>query len=988
MKRGTLIGLICLGFLAVGTGFYVYLTDIHDMLTREALGHMRETTRQAAAGLDYMLQGKRDLLRGVSVLWQSDRRETARLLSNPEQLRRFFSLPSFVGISVIDPTGNALFRDGEKYDLSDDPSVRRALKGASSLSDPQYDPVTGLRVVSLHEPLYDNGEVVAVVRLSLSLDKLAEEMDIQFFNGAGYMYLVSKEGKKLVNSLHPSSNKTFSDFFQVITGADADMWRTKLAADLYNGEAGEGIMELQQIPKLVAYAPLRQRPGWNLVSVVPESAVLVYSRRVLVWSMGLCALITAMTIGACLLLYLHYRHYKVEEELGVVFRAAFNEVDQVDVWEDSYTQPYCNGMPHQYPVKGRYTDFHNAVLARVHEEDRELFSAIFSLESLRGLCAEGASAPEISVSYRFISPDGSLVWLEAHIILLQRGRKKMVNFLLREVTGQKKMEEMAAVQGRALEKALADARQANEAKSLFLSRMSHDIRTPMNGIIGMTAIAAASLEDSAKVKDCLGKITVASRHLLGLINDVLDMSKIESGKLVLTESEFNLADLVQNLLTIIRPGLTEKKQHLSVSVVGLEHERVIGDTLRLQQVFVNIMSNAVKYTPEGGHISLSIRENGGAPKGYGAFEFVFEDDGIGMKTEFLEHIFNPFERADDNDIRQIQGTGLGLAITRSIVHLMNGEIQVQSEPGRGSRFTVHMLLRLQENALEQGWSEELVDLPVLVADDEEDACEHACVILREIGMRADGVFSGVEAVSRVVSAHGRGEDYFAAILDWKMPNMDGVETARRIRKVVGPDFPIIVLSAYDWSEIEKEALAAGVNAFVPKPLFRSDLVLRLRKFTALAEGTSEDDSSDNGVEGLAGEDFSGRRVLLVEDNELNMEIASALIGMTGALIEKAGDGRQALDMIASVPEFHYDIVFMDVQMPVMGGYEATRAIRRLPREDVRSLPIIAMTANAFIEDVRMAEEAGMNGHIAKPVEIEKLRDVMRRWLGRAGRGNR
>ena len=526
---------------------------------------------------------------------------------------------------------------------------------------------------------------------------------------------------------------------------------------------------------------------------------------------------------------------------------------------------------------------------------------------------------------------------------------------------------------KALKDAYRAAENASRAKTEFLSNMSHDIRTPMNAIIGLTAIAGANIESQDRVVECLGKITKSSRHLLGLINEVLDMARIESGRISLAEEDFRLPELVDNLLTLTKPAIDEHNHQLEVHVEHIEHEAVCGDSLRIQQVFVNLMSNAVKYTPDGGKITLTIKEKPNGFSELGCYEFSIEDNGIGMTPEFQKIMFEPFSRADDHRTTKVQGTGLGMAIARNIVNLMNGDIQVESAPNKGTKITVTVYLKLQENEKEQ--EKELLDLPVLVVDDDKTCCESTVATLQEIGIAGEWVLTGKEAVERCYARHETNSDYFAVILDWKMPEMDGIATARKIRERVGEDVTIIILTSFDFSEIEEEARAVGVNAFMAKPLFRSRLTATLRQFTS----GKKEKNARNYLEDFAKENYAGKRILLVEDNALNREIATEIIGMTGVTIDIAENGKIAVEKVMEAPEKWYDLIFMDIQMPIMNGYEATAAIRALAGSRGK-VPIIAMTANAFAEDVQLAKNTGMNEHIAKPLDLNKLNDVLKQWL--------
>lgn len=613
----------------------------------------------------------------------------------------------------------------------------------------------------------------------------------------------------------------------------------------------------------------------------------------------------------------------------------------------------------------------------VHPEDREEYAAC--LDPARLADKLRPDAPFAAMEYRRIQGTGKdmrvISWIRATVILAEteNGRAKNAVYVEQDVTESKEKE---AMERRVLREACEAAEHANVAKSEFLSRMSHDIRTPLNAIIGMTAIAGTHLDNRERAADCLGKITTASRHLLALINEVLDMSKIESGKIDLSEEEFNMSDLVQSLLTMIRPAVQEKNQELTLHTSHIEHEDLVGDVLRLQQVFMNVMGNSVKYTPEGGRLEVEITEKPSRVFGYACFEFVFRDNGIGMSREFLEKIFEPFARAEDSRISKIEGTGLGMTIAQNIVRMMNGSIRVESEMGRGSAFYVTLFLKLQD--VKDVDVMELAELPVLVTDDDQIACETACSVLEDIGMRGEYVLSGEAAVERVAEIQEKGEQFFAVILDWQMPGMDGLETARSIRRQVGADVPIIILSSYDWTEIEAEARLAGVDGFITKPLFKSRLVYLFKKFVS---SDGRDDMTAVAQEKI---DFFGKRVLLAEDNELNREIAEEILSCTGVEVESVENGQEALDRFLKRGEGYYDMIFMDIQMPVMNGYEATRAIRRVRRGDACTIPIIAMTANAFTEDVISSRRAGMDEHISKPLSVEQLMECMARWMSAGG----
>lgn len=531
-----------------------------------------------------------------------------------------------------------------------------------------------------------------------------------------------------------------------------------------------------------------------------------------------------------------------------------------------------------------------------------------------------------------------------------------------------------ARQRQVLEDACKTAQIANEAKTNFLSSMSHDIRTPMNAIIGMSVIAKANLDSPEKTRDCLTKINTASRHLLNLINEVLDMSKIESGMIDLSSEEVSLPKLLEDVMDVFRPLVAEKRQTLQVNANRVHHEKVVTDGGRLQQVLVNLLSNAIKYTPEGGTIGLRIQETPSFAKGKGQYSFVVTDSGIGMHEDFIPHLFEPFTRADDASIHNIQGTGLGMAITQNIVRMMNGTIEVKSTPGKGSQFVVAVTFDLCEES--ETDNAELAGLPVLVVDDDQILCESVSEILNELGMQCSWVLSGREAVDRVAAAHEAAEDFFAVILDWIMPDIDGLETLKRIRKRVGMNMPIIIISAYDFSEIEDKFRLAGADAFITKPLFKSKMVHTFHKFCRIDRSDARSALRERSDAAL-----DGKKLLLAEDNELNREIAVELLETHGLLIDTAENGSIAVNKFEASAPGEYAGILMDIQMPVMDGYRATKMIRSLEREDARTIPILALTANAFASDIGKAHSVGMNDHIAKPIDIEILMDILRRWIG-------
>lgn len=539
-----------------------------------------------------------------------------------------------------------------------------------------------------------------------------------------------------------------------------------------------------------------------------------------------------------------------------------------------------------------------------------------------------------------------------------------------DITDLKNMQMKLEDRTKELREALEMAERANRAKSDFLSRMSHDIRTPMNAIIGMTEIASKNMGDSGKVDDCLKKISLSSKHLLGLINDVLDMSKIESGKMTLNNDVMSLPEVLENIVAIMQPNIKARNQQFYVRLKNIRHEYFICDALRLRQIIINILSNASKFTPDGGRITLNVEECGADDNGKALFKLVFTDTGIGIKSAFIEHLFDAFTRERDSRVDKTEGSGLGMAITKKIIDMLGGTIGVESREGKGSRFTVS--LPLQISSEQQLKFTPLPDLKIIMVDDDEVMCEYTMQMLRELGIRGEWTNDGGGAAKRIAQAQKNGEPFDAAILDWQMPGRDGLQTAQMIRREVGEKLPILIISAYDWADISEQAKTMGISGFLAKPIFPSTLYRGLRQYIMHEQMDLYNKEPHY--------DFSGKRFLLVEDNELNCEIAVELLTEVGAAVECARDGAQGLEAFQSSPENYYHLILMDVQMPVMDGYTAARAIRKLAREDAKSIPILAMTADAFMEDVLAAREAGMNGHLAKPLDTSMMKREINKWI--------
>ncbi len=984
---------IVLGIFIIFT-FLIFLHNNSERIISQNGEYITDAANQKASRMEYIL---RDAQKNIDILSYVYGQTLEEPSVDMKELQKMAESATFDFIEFADKNGKDTNALGEVTDISDREYFKRGMRGETGMDAILDSRLTEGNVVVFYAPLRFQGEIIGVLMGFFEEKQLEEMLYSSYFGAQSKTFLCTRDGQVVAGSSDervPENVITYFEEYEDLSQEEVKKMKKAFEESgtyslRYEGSGGPGTAYATDIGSM-DFMIFQSFPSEITKSMISRANAVGVTLAV--------ELIVALAVYIVILIFLNYRQKKqlIREntEMSHVIAGTTRLFDRyilVDFKKDTYQYlagTYSKSLP--IPEKGEYPRLVNYITSLMLDPEEQLKMK----ENLRSKNIQAELRNHTgSLSYDCYMKRDREVWENLDIICLERKKGVVTQVLLtRQNITKNKMKELR--KNTALQEAFQAAEAANRAKSEFLSHMSHDIRTPMNAIMGMTALAAIHIDDKARVTDCLNKITISSKHLLGLINEVLDMSKIESGKLVLSEEEFSLAEIVENLLTIFSPQMERKKQQISVSIANIKHERVIGDTQRLQQVFVNIMGNAVKFTPEGGSISLEINEKPLKNTNNGLFEFVFTDTGIGMDSEFLEHMFEPFSRAKSSEANRIEGSGLGMSISRNIVQMMNGNIGVKSTPGEGSEFTVSVYLRLCDEEKEN--LDKLAGLAVLVVDDEQYACENACNILHSIGMMADWVTDGDSAINLLLEAKRKAEDYIAVILDWKMPGKDGIQVAAEIREKVGKDIPIIILSAYDWSAIEQEARAAGVNDFISKPLFKSRLVHVMKnlvdrkeetlQMTGAAELDGIDDVQKPDVENnvveqnMIEQKYDGKRVLLVEDNDLNMEIAEEILKMLGLSVDSAWDGKEAVECVAKSEDHYYDLIFMDIQMPNMNGYESTSAIRALERPDAKSIPIIAMSANAFTDDIRKAKESGMNDHIAKPIEIAKLTEMISTWL--------
>ena len=795
---------------------------------------------------------------------------------------------------------------------------------------------------------YDNSDIVKV-------------LDISAFQGNAGGYVVHSDGRVVIDHA-PESWKTAYNFIAVLrdhSGLSEDEIMA-FSEELKQGHTGAMLVNLEGRNYYLIYEKVNIQ-DWELLGIVPADIVNA--------SMNELQFSTLIIVGALLfsiaafiiVMILRKNRLNIKSKNTQIlyrdemFKKLSMNVDDVFLMVDAKTARVDYVSPNVEKLLGitvKQIKENIYVLGKLHPQDTEGQRS----KHLKGLLVNEQREWDFEYVHK---KTGEQRWF--HIIAMgsEIEKKQKCIIVMSDRTADRKMNQ-------ALSDAVSAAETANRAKSTFLSNMSHDIRTPMNAIIGFTTLAVSNIENQEKVRDYLGKILASSNHLLSLINDILDMSRIESGKIHLEETKVNLSDLLHDLKTIISGQIHAKQLELYMDAMDVTDEDIYCDKTRLNQVLLNLLSNAIKFTPAGGTVSVRLRQFPSTLKDCAQYEIRVKDNGIGMSQEFAQKIFDPFERERTSTVSKIQGTGLGMAISKNIVNMMGGTIEIKTQKNKGTEFIIRLMFRIQSEKHRVEKITELEGLKALVVDDDFNTCDSVTKMLVKVGMRSEWTLSGKEAVLRAKQSIELGDAFHAYIIDWRLPDMNGIEVTRQIRSL-GDDTPIIILTAYDWSEIEVEAKAAGVTAFCAKPMFMSDL----RETLMTALGQKKEQNNDD-VLPEADFNFKNKHILLVEDNELNSEIATEILTEYGFIVDTAENGAEALEKVSTSKPGTYDLVLMDVQMPVMNGYEATKCIRKLKDPALANISILAMTANAFDEDRKKALESGMDGFLSKPIVIKEL----------------
>lgn len=967
----TVITSIVLAFVIAlfGTG---YSRFVRDMIFSESVMHLEEIFHQSNSSLNKVL----------NVIWTNTHLWADYLdgVSDEATIRRHMELAreesGFTDFYFISRSGNYHSLSGEEgyMDFGGELSeliVRNKDVAVNSIIPGK--PQIMLFAAPSKKGVYDGFEYEAI-GVGYNNSDIIETLNISAFNGEASSFVISSKGRVIIdNAKHEHDNfYNFTSSVVMESTSNENSEKSSIADDIAKGRKGAALITFDGVENYMIYESCGIG-DWVLVGLVP-SAVVNSSMNKLQYVTIAIVIFISIAVAAAILMFIVMRNrMKIREKDASIayrdemFEKLSNSIDDVFIMLDAQNLK----VDYISPNIERLTGIREAsAYERIHE-----------IESLIK-----DSETELILEHLSEIEAGSFKVWDREYVHIETGETRFFRVVVfcTEIYGDRKY--IIDMSDRTNDKRIRDeletavmaAENANKAKSTFLSNMSHDIRTPMNAIMGFTTLAQSNIDNKDKLKDYLSKISYSGNHLLSLINDILDMSRIESGNLSLEETEANLSSILHELRTIVCGQIHAKQLELYMDTMDVTDEDVYCDKIRMNQLLLNLLSNAIKFTPPGGTVSVRIRQLKSAAPGKGSYELSVKDTGIGMSEEFAKKIFTPFERERTSTVSRIQGTGLGTAIAKNIVDMMGGTIEVITEQGKGTEFIVRFELRLRGEEPESYEVAELEGMSVLVVDDDFNTCDSVTKMLVRMGMRSDWTVSGKEAVLRAKHAYELNDSFGAYIIDWRLPDVNGIEVTRRIREL-GDDRPIIILSAYDWTDIESEALAAGVTGFCAKPMFMSDLRDVLLESLGRKTEHSDSDTGLSGADELA--TCRGKRLLLAEDNELNREIAYEILTEYGFIVDTCQNGLEACEILAETESEFYSMILMDIQMPIMDGYEATRRIRAMDDQVKSSIPIVAMTANAFEEDRNEAFKCGMNAFVSKPLVISEIVNVLKEIIG-------
>ena len=950
--------ILLLVLLAVGFGVR-YISFVSQTIYQESTSHLEEVLHKSNNMLKEMVRKNLTYLHLYNDFLEntSDEAEIQAYIEKAQQST------GFVGFYFLTYDGNYMTVTGEtgylglqtnldeKLSKGEDIVMNTALPGKPQM----------LAFICPETQGSYRGFAYDAIAIAYYNDAVLKLLDNSAFEGNASNYVIYPDGRVIIDNSVNRKETVYNFIAMLREHSDLSEKQILALSDAFaQGSSGNMRVTLGGISYYLVYEGAAVQ-NWTMLGLVPVRVVNAGLDKLWFHTIQIVAGITVGIAVLVILLIVRRGHANLRRKNTEIsyrdelFKKLSLNVDDVFLMLDAETAKVDYVSPNIERLLGipwREARQDARVLAALHPKD----SPERDKNYLEGLLS--GQQREWDDEYGHLET-GERRWF--HIVAMGsevEGRTKHI-LVMSDRTADKQVNQ-------ALSDAVAAAETANRAKSTFLSNMSHDIRTPMNAIIGFTTLAISNIDDKNRVKDYLSKTLASSNHLLSLINDVLDMSRIESGKIHLEEVEVNLSDVLHDLKTIVSGQIYAKQLEFYMDAMDVTDEDVYCDKTRLNQILLNLLSNAIKFTPAGGTVSVRVRQLAGKVRGCGQYEFRIKDNGIGMSQEFAQKIFEPFERERTSTVSRIQGTGLGMAITKNIVDMMGGTIKVQTAQGKGSEFIICLPMRTQDEHRPVEKITELEGLKALVVDDDFNTCDSVTKMLVKVGMRAEWTLSGKEAVLRARQSIEMSDVYHAYIIDWRLPDMNGIEVTRQIRSL-HDDTPIIILTAYDWSDIEVEAKAAGVTAFCSKPMFMSDL----RETLMSALGQNQTDAAQELLP-QKNADFKGRHILLVEDNELNREIAQEILREYGFRVDTAENGAVAVEKVCTAAPGSYDLVLMDVQMPVMDGYTATRKIRALDDPARAKIPILAMTANAFDEDRCNALESGMNGFLSKPIVIGDL----------------